>query len=314
MKCQGYYSTMARTRTLDGTYHGIAPAAVLELLKPVTWFAPSWAFACGAVAGTSREHPFSWGLMAAGMVLAGPMVCGASQAMNDWCDRHVDAINQPGRPIPSGRLPGRSGLAVAVLWSAAAGIFGALLGVSVFAATALALLAGWAYSAPPLRLKQSGWIGAGVTALSYEGLAWVTGALVIGGTAALARPMLLLFALLYSIGAHGIMTLNDFKAVEGDQRMGIASLPVTLGVKRAATVACLMMAVPQAMVATLLLGAGMPVRAGAVALLLAAQIALMRRLVRDPERFAPWYNGTGVTLFVAGMMVAAFAVRAGIGG
>ena len=36
-------------------------------------------------------------------------------------------------------------------------------------------------------------------------------------------------ALLYSIGAHGIMTLNDFKSIEGDLRMGIGSLPVSNG-------------------------------------------------------------------------------------
>ena len=52
--------------------------------------------------------------------------------------------------------------------------------------------------------------------------------------------------LLYSVGAHGIMTLNDFKSVEGDRRMGINSLPVLLGVESAARFACLVMAVPQA--------------------------------------------------------------------
>ena len=41
---------------------------------------------------------------------------------------------------------------------------------------------------------------------------------------------MLAVAALYSAGAHGIMTLNDFKSVEGDRRMGIGSLPVRLGV------------------------------------------------------------------------------------
>ncbi len=40
---------------------------------------------------------------------------------------------------------------------------------------------------------------------------------------------IVLLAVLYSVGAHGIMTLNDFKSIEGDKRMGIASLPVQLG-------------------------------------------------------------------------------------
>lgn len=289
----------------------IRPDAVLELLKPVTWFAPAWAFACGAVAGSTPGEQPGWGKVLAGMILAGPLVCGAAQAINDWCDRHVDAINQPERPIPSGRLPGQTGLFVALAASAAALLFAELLGRLVLGAASLALLLGWAYSAPPLRLKADGWIGPGVTGLSYEGLAWVTGALVVGGEAALGRPLLLALALLYSIGAHGIMTLNDFKAVEGDRRTGIRSLPVQLGVTRAALVACVVIAVPQAIVAAMLAAAGLPVRAVVVSGLLVAQLALMPTLVRDPVRRAPWFNGTGVTLFVAGMMVAAFAVRAG---
>jgi chlorophyll synthase len=83
-----------------------ASSAVLELLKPVTWFPPMWAFGCGAV---SSGVPLSqaWALALAGIVLAGPLLCASSQATNDWFDRHVDAINEPGRPIPSGRIPGR---------------------------------------------------------------------------------------------------------------------------------------------------------------------------------------------------------------
>ena len=94
------------------------PGAVLQLLKPVTWFPPMWAFACGAVsAGLAlTDH---WGLVLAGMALSGPLVCGTSQAVNDWYDRHVDAINEPNRPIPSGRMPGRWGLYIAIIWTRA---------------------------------------------------------------------------------------------------------------------------------------------------------------------------------------------------
>src|SRR4028118_361700 len=85
------------------------PGAVLELLKPITWFAPMWAFGCGIV---SAGVPLSerWAQVLTGVLLAGPLVCGTSQAVNDWFDRHVDAINEPNRPIPSGRVPGRRGL------------------------------------------------------------------------------------------------------------------------------------------------------------------------------------------------------------
>lgn len=90
---------------------------MLTLLKPVTWFAPMWAFGCGLVASgiAIGEHV---GLLLLGIAVAGPLVCGASQAVNDWYDRHVDAINEPGRPIPSGQIPGRWGRGIAVAWRA----------------------------------------------------------------------------------------------------------------------------------------------------------------------------------------------------
>ena len=87
-------------------------AAVLELLKPITWFAPMWAFGCGVVSSGVPVLRGGWSLV--GVVLAGPLVCATSQAVNDWFDRHVDAINEPSRPIPSGRIPGRWGLYIAM--------------------------------------------------------------------------------------------------------------------------------------------------------------------------------------------------------
>jgi chlorophyll synthase len=120
---------------------------------------------------------------------------------------------------------------------------------------------------------------------------------------------ILAMAGLYSFGAIGIMTLNDFKAVEGDRRTGINSLPVTLGVERAAQLACALMAAPQVVVVGLLLSWGAPWHAAAIAASLLAQVALMRVLLASPREKAPWYNGTGTTLYVLGMLVTAFALR-----
>ena len=116
-------------------------------------------------------------------------------------------------------------------------------------------------------------------------------------------------AILYALGAHGIMTLNDFKALEGDRQHGVRSLPVTLGPEVAARIACTVMGLAQALVIAFLLVLGQPWHALAVTALLALQIAAMRVLFRDPKGKAPWYNGTGVVLYVTGMMVTAFALR-----
>jgi chlorophyll synthase len=282
-------------------------AAVLELLKPVTWFAPVWAFLCGVVSsGVSLAS--HWMLALAGMVLAGPAICAASQAANDWFDRHVDAINEPNRPIPSGRIPGRWGLWIAFLWSGLSLILAVSLGRWVFGAAVLGLVLAWIYSAPPLRLKQAGWWGPVSVAVCYEGLSWFTGAAVM--QRALPDGRVILFAALYSFGAIGIMVLNDFKAVEGDRTMGVLSVPVDVGVENAAWLACAIMAAPQVVATALLVSWGHPFHAGAVAVSLIAQCVLMRRLLGDPRKYAPWYNATGTSLYVLGMLVSGFALGA----
>jgi len=286
-----------------------APATVLELFKPVTWFPPMWAFACGVVsAGVSlADH---WALMLAGIVVVGPMVCATSQAANDWFDRKVDAINEPTRPIPSGRMPGRWGLYIALAWTAISLAAATVLGTWGFYAAIFGLLLAWAYSAPPLRLKQNGWWGNAACGLCYEGLPWITGwAVMVSGGSSPVR--MLAVAALYSIGAHGIMTLNDFKSIEGDTQVGIGSLPVRLGVHGAARAACLIMAVPQLVVVALLLAWGSTTHAAFVAALLGVQLVMMRRFLSDPRRFALWYSATGVTLYVSGMLISAFALRQG---
>lgn len=282
-------------------------AATLELLKPITWFPPMWAFGCGVV---SSGQPIlaHWPLVIIGVLLAGPLVCGTSQAVNDWFDRHVDAINEPNRPIPSGRMPGRWGLRIAILWTLVSLLVAALLGTWVLGATALGLAMAWAYSAPPLRLKRNGWWGNTAVAISYEGLAWVTGAAVmIGGL--MPNWRILLLAGLYSAGAHGIMTLNDFKAIEGDQRLGIRSLPVQLGVRGAAWAACLFMALPQVAVITALAVWERPWHAFAVALVLLVQLLMMIRFLRNPREQATWFSAMGVSVYVTGMLISAFALR-----
>jgi chlorophyll synthase len=282
------------------------PRAALELIKPVTWFPPMWAYLCGVV--SSGVAPAGqWALVALGVVLAGPVVCGMSQAANDWCDRHVDAINEPGRPIPSGRIPGRWGLWIALGMTVLSLGLGWMLGPWGFGATVVGVIAAWAYSAEPVRLKRSGWWGPGLVGLSYETLPWFTGAAVLAVGA--PRAEVVLVALLYGIGAHGIMTLNDFKALEGDRQTGVRSLPVTLGPARAARLACWVMALPQVAVVALLVAWDRPWHGLAVLGLLAAQGVAMRVLLRDPRGRAPWYNGTGIVLYISGMMVAAFALR-----
>ncbi len=297
---------MGRATASAVTADRSAWTAYIELLKPITWFPPMWAFGCGVVS-SGQALPERWPFALAGVLLAGPLVCGASQIVNDWFDRDVDAINEPDRPVPSGRVPGSNALYFAIAWSALSLWVGAALGRWVFAATVVGVALAWAYSAPPFRLKRNGWMGNAAVGLCYEGLPWFTAAAALLGE--LPPLEIMLLAILYSVGAHGIMTLNDFKALEGDHRLGIRTLPVQLGIDGAARVACAFMLLPQLVVIALLAAWGLHYTALVLTGLVAAQAVLMLRFLRRPRERAAWYSAVGVTLYVLGMLASAIGVR-----
>ena len=276
--------------------------SLLELIKPVTWFPPMWAFLCGVVS-VGALNSNNTILILSGLLLAGPLVCGMSQAVNDWCDRHVDAINQPERPIPSGRVSAGWGFFTGIIMSATSIIFAYYLGSLIFFATIIGVLAAWLYSLEPIRLKRSAIFGPGVVAICYEGLPWFTGAAIF--TISLPNKEVLIVLSLYALGAHGIMTMNDFKATKGDKLLGINSLPVILGSKPATLVACLIMLFPQLIVISLFYFWGSLILAITLAVCVLLQSLSMIFLIRDPEKNTPFFNMTGVLLYIAGMMLSA---------
>jgi chlorophyll synthase len=266
-----------------------------------------WAFTCGAIAsGVALRERLP--ALALGLLITGPLVCATSQAANDWYDRHVDAINEPQRPIPSGRMPGTWGFRIAVLWTLLSLAAAIPLGNAGVVAVAVALAFAWAYSTPPLRFKRNGWIGNLAVGVTYEGLAWITGTLImLDGR--LPSAGILMIAALYSLGAHGILTLNDYKSVDGDRQMGIRSLPASLGERRAAWVLCTVMIIPQLVVVALLGAWGKPLHASAIGALVLVQLGLMARFLADPKGRALFLSAVGVPFYVWGMMVAAFALK-----
>ena len=290
-------SSQGRTSLLSGS---------LAVMKPVTWFAPTWAFLCGSIAsGALHFTAPAMGRMTVGMLLAGPVLCGLSQAVNDYCDREVDAINEPNRPIPSGLVsPRHVFVTIGVLAVAALGI-GLYLGPQVALLTAIGMVLAVIYSAHPIRAKRNGWVGNAVVAIAYEGLPWLAGHLAFG---ALTIPSVII-AVLYSVGAHGIMTINDFKSIDGDRQLGIKTIPVQYGTWGAAWLAVLIMNISQLFV--ILMFAVWPrwIFALIIGMLFVLQLPLQYRFIQDPKGRAIFYNATGTMLFVWGMLAAAIGVQ-----
>ena len=180
------------------------PAAILELLKPITWFPPMWACACGVLASGAPllENAV---IAIVGIILAGPLVCAMSQAVNDWYDRHVDAINEPNRPIPSGRIPGAWGLYIGIGWTVLSLGVAAMLGQWVFVSAIIGAALAWAYSAPPFRLKENGWWGNAACGDSQMGVNSLPVLLGADGAAKvacaiMAAPQVLVIALVFAWG------------------------------------------------------------------------------------------------------------------
>jgi len=275
------------------------------LMKPVTWFAPAWAFLCGAIASGG----LSWdvqplGRLALGLLMAGPLLTGLSQVVNDYCDRDVDAINEPQRLIPSGKVSLRHVYVLTVMLTWMGTLVAIFLGGKVALFVGLGLICALAYSLKPVRAKRNGWFGNALVGISYEGLAWMAGHVAFGQLTGQSAAV----ALLYSFGAHGIMTVNDFKSMAGDTLMGIRSIPVQYGKVVAARLVVIIMGVAQLAVIALLLLWGHFIAAGVVLLLLVAQSVPNVRFIRDPEHNEVFFNATAIMLFVWGMLAAAIGL------
>ncbi len=284
---------------------GMLIRRTIMLMKPVTWFAASWAFMCGAIAsGALGWSVDSISRLLIGMIMAGPILCGLSQIVNDYCDREVDAINEPQRLIPSGLVSVRHVLITTIVLTWIGCGIALWMGREVALFVGIGFLFALAYSMKPIRAKRNGWIGNALVSFSYEGLAWVAGHAAL---AALSWQSALI-AVFYSIGAHGIMTVNDFKSITGDIRMGIRSIPVQYGTAKAAWLVVWTMAIAQIAVIIALAVWGHWIAAGVVLLLLLIQGVPYVRFIRDPENNAVFFNATAIMLYVWGMLAAAIGL------
>ncbi|KAF5471521.1 hypothetical protein F2P56_008308 [Juglans regia] len=284
----------------------------LQLTKPVTWPPLVWGVVCGAAASGN----FHWNLedvvkSIVCMMMSGPCLTGYTQTLNDWYDREVDAINEPYRPIPSGAISEKEvftqiwllllgGLGLAGLLDVWAGhdfpiIFYLAVGGS---------LVSYIYSAPPLKLKQNGWIGNFALGASYIGLPWWAGQALFGTL----TPHIIVLTLLYSIAGLGIAIVNDFKSIEGDRALGLQSLPVAFGAETAKWICVAAIDITQISVAGYLLGAGKPHHALALLALIIPQVVFQfQYFLKDPVKYDVKYQASAQPFLVLGLLVTAFA-------
>ncbi|MDB9496384.1 chlorophyll synthase ChlG [Spirulina major CS-329] len=285
----------------------------LQLMKPITWIPLIWGVVCGAASSGGYVWGFEDILKAfTCMLLSGPIMTGYTQTLNDYYDREIDAINEPYRPIPSGvisipqvkaqigiLLAGGFGLAIFLdLWSGNSFPMITLI-------NAIGTFLAYIYSAPPLKLKQNGWLGNYALGASYITLPWCAGHALFGTL----NWTIVWLTLFYSLAGLGIAIVNDFKSVEGDRQLGLKSLPVMFGVKKASWICVLMIDIFQAGVAAYLIFIHQNLYATILILFIVPQITFQDMyFLRDPLKNDVKYQASAQPFLVFGMLVAGLAL------
>jgi bacteriochlorophyll c synthase len=214
----------------------------LELLDPVTWISVFPCLAGGVMAsGAMQPNVHDYLLLFALFILYGPLGTGFSQSVNDYYDLELDRVNEPSRPIPSGRISEKEALwnwsvvlLIAVMLSTWLSIhIGGQRGL-VFAGTLLTgLFVGYIYSAPPLKLKKNIFLSAPAVGLSYGFITYLSANALFSDI----RPEVIGLAGLNFFMAVALIIMNDFKSKEGDAKGGMKSLAVMIGSKNTFLVA-----------------------------------------------------------------------------
>ncbi|HLD83595.1 MAG TPA: geranylgeranylglycerol-phosphate geranylgeranyltransferase [archaeon] len=195
----------------------------LELLRPSVCMMTVLALlAGGIVAGT-----FSPTLTFAFAIIAGFLICGSGNAINDYIDYKIDKISMPHRPIPSGRatregafrlftVAGVAGLAAA--WFVSLPFFGIAL-FNYVVSTA------YAYKLKKIVLVKNiavSWLAA----VSFLAAGFIPYQIIIGNA-------LFLFAGISFLAAMSREVLKDVRDAEADKSEGVRTLAHAFGEKGA---------------------------------------------------------------------------------
>jgi len=205
------------------------PSDYLEIMRPVNSVMVGVAIIVGAVitGGINILDNLSILLYS---FLTGFSLTGASMAINDYYDRGIDAINEPNRPIPSGRVPPES----AVIFTIVLSIIGLVSSWQISMGAFIVALFAWAvmmvYS---MWGKKTGFLG-NLMVSSCIALPFIYGGLLSGKIWAS-----LSFSLLAFLSNTGREITKGIVDIEGDKAAGIRTIAVTHGATRAADFATL---------------------------------------------------------------------------
>lgn len=244
----------------------------------------------GMTASGALPHSFSVALMVFSAVF---LITGGGNAINDYFDREIDAINRPERPIPSGRISPRA----ALIWSAMLFVGGcaisALINPSCMALAVLNSLVLVIYAA---RLK--GMPAAGNIAVSY-----LTGStFLFGGLATAPSSTTAFLSVLSALATLSREIVKDIEDLPGDLAHGAKTLPAFIGKRKSFVLASL------ALIVAMMLSYLVPLGLGYLVAVSTANLAFLlsiNRMIRADASGSQRWIKIGMALALAAFLLGA---------
>jgi geranylgeranylglycerol-phosphate geranylgeranyltransferase len=260
----------------------------VELMRPTNAIAAGALTFIGAFVAGGITDPTS----ATFAVFATILATGGGNAINDYFDREIDAVNRPGRPIPRGAVTPQAALGFSAVLFLFAVLLTLLLPVIAIAIAVVNLLALVAYTE-----IFKGLPGIGNALVGYlTGSTFLYGGTAVGGD---LRPVFVLFVLAASATVAREI-VKDVEDIEGDRNEGLNTLPIAIGERNALVTAAVFVAFAIVVSPTpYLLGTFGNVYLIALAPTILGLVAGTYRSFEDPT--------TGQTWLKASMFAAAFA-------
>ncbi|CCQ37103.1 (S)-2,3-di-O-geranylgeranylglyceryl phosphate synthase [Natronomonas moolapensis 8.8.11] len=203
---------------------------VVELTRPGNALAAGVLTFIGAFVAGGLAAPASTAVA----VLATGAATGGGNAINDYFDREIDAINRPDRPIPRGAVTPRGAFVFSLaLFAAAVGLTLLLPPIAV-AIAVVNLLALLAYTE----------MFKGLPGVGNALVAYLTGSTFLYGGAAVGGDLATV-SVLFVLAAAATMAreiVKDVEDVAGDRKEGLSTLPIAVGERTALGVAAVFVA------------------------------------------------------------------------
>ncbi|HYQ96109.1 MAG TPA: UbiA family prenyltransferase [Candidatus Eisenbacteria bacterium] len=206
-----------------------------ELARPFTLLAPALGMFTGSLIALGATHPVPLVPWVAVKIALGTLMAAvlnaASNVLNQVTDLEADAINKPGRPLPSGRISAPEAIRFSGWLYVTAFLLATPIGpqCTLLAGTAATLTV--AYSAPPLRWKAIPYLANLVIAIPRGVLLKVAGWSCVRDFGRL-EPWYI--GAIFGLFLLGATTTKDFADQKGDAAAGFRTLPVVHGPRRAA--------------------------------------------------------------------------------